>query len=89
MLLKRGGKVLKIQDNFEKDIIQKVRILPEIQKMEALSYIKFLSEKFKRLKGHGGVHGALTAVEDTWGTINLNRRNLKYIAEDKDIEYEI
>ena len=89
MLLKRGGKVLKIKDNFEKGIIQKVRILPEIQKMEALSYIKFLSKKFKRLKGHGGVDRALTAVEDTWGTINLNRRNLKYIAEDKDIEYEI
>ena len=89
MLLKRGGKVLKMKDNFEKDLIQKVRILPEIQKMEALSYIEFLSEKFKRLKRRRDVDRALRAVEDTWGTINLNRRNLKYIAEDKDLEYEI
>ena len=81
--------MLKIKNNFEKDIIQTVRILPEIQKMEALNYIKFLSEKLKRLKGHGGVDRALAAVEDTWGTINLNRRNLKYIAEDKELEYEI
>ncbi len=81
--------MLKMKDNFEKDLIQKVRILPEIQKMEALSYIEFLSEKFKRLKRHGGIDRALRAVEDTWGTINLNRRNLKYIAEDKELEYEI
>lgn len=75
--------------NFEKDLIQKIGKLPEIQKMEALSYIEFLSEKFERLKRRGGVDRALRAVEDTWGTINLNRRNLKYIAEDKDLEYEI
>lgn len=89
MLLKRGGKMLKMKDNFEKDLIQKIGKLPEIQKMEALSYIEFLSEKFKRLKRRRGVDRALRAVEDTWGTINLNRRNLKYIAEDKDLEYEI
>ena len=89
MLLKRGGKMLKMKDNFEKDLIQKIGKLPEIQKMEALSYIEFLSEKFKRLKKRGGVDRALRAVEDTWGTINLNRRNLKYIAEDKELEYEI
>ena len=89
MLLKRGGKMLKMKDNFEKDLIQKIGKLPEIQKMEALSYIEFLSKKFKRLKRRRGVDRALRAVEDTWGTINLNRRNLKYIAEDKDLEYEI
>jgi hypothetical protein len=89
MLLKRGEKMLKIKDNFEKDLIQKIGKLPEIQKREALNYIEFLIEKFKRLKRRGGVDSALRAVEDTWGTINLNRRSLKYIAEDKELEYEI
>jgi len=81
--------VLKMKDNFEKDIIQKIRKLPEIQEMEVLSYIEFLNEKFKRLEGRRGVNIALRAVEDTWGTINLNEKNLEYIAEDKDLEYEI
>lgn len=62
MSLKRGGKVLKMKDNFEKDLIQKIGKLPEIQKMEALSYIEFLSEQFKRLKRRRGVDSALRAV---------------------------
>lgn len=78
-----------MKNNLEKDIIQKIRKLPEVQKMGVLSYIDFLDKKFKRLEGRRGIKRALEAVEDTWGTINLDRKNLKYIAEAKDLEYEI
>jgi hypothetical protein len=88
-MLTRGEKVVMMQNNLEKDIFQKIRKLPEIQKMGVLSYVEFLNEKFKRLEGHKSANRAIKAVEDTWGTINLSRTKLKYIAEDKDLEYEV
>jgi len=84
----RGEKMLKMTDNFEKDIVDKIRQLSEIQKLEILRYIEFLNEKFKRFEGPKGLNRALRAVEDTWGTMNLSEK-IKYIAEDKELEYEI
>ena len=84
----RGEKMLKMTENFEKDIVKKIRKFSEIQKLDLLSYIEFLNEKFKRFEGPKGVNRALRAVEDTWGTMNL-REKIKYIAEDKELEYEI
>ncbi len=82
--------MLKTKDIFEKEIIEKIRKFSEIQKMELLSYIEVLNEKFKHLEGHNkSVNRASRAVEDTWGTIDLNANKIKYIAEDRDLEYEI
>lgn len=35
------------------------------------------------------VKKATSAVEDTWGSIKLDKDILKYTAEDKEIEYEV
>jgi len=47
-----------------------------------------LNEKFKRFEGPKGLNSALRAVENTWRTMNLSEK-IKYIAEDKELEYEI
>ena len=77
-----------MKDNFEKDIVEKIKTFSEIQKLDLLSYIEFLNEKFKEFEGPKGVNRAVNAVEDTWGTMNLSEK-IEYIAEDKELEYEI
>jgi len=81
--------MLEEQNELDKDILEKIRKLPEIQKIGVLNYIEFLNEKSIRAEQRGDVNHALKAVEDTWGSIKLSKEDLKYIAEDKNLEYEI
>ena len=81
--------MLKAENELEKDIIQKIRKLPEIQKIGVLSYIEFLNAKSIPSSQNGDVNRALKAVEDTWRSIKLSKEDLKYIAEDKHLEYDI
>ncbi len=81
--------MLEDQNGLDRDILEKIRKLPEVQKIGVLNYIEFLNEKFIRTEKRGDVNHALEAVEDTWGSIKLSKEDLKYIAEDKDLEYEI
>jgi len=77
------------QNELERDILEKIRKLPEVEKIGVLNYIDFLTEKSIRAEQRGDVNKALEAVEDTWGSIRLSKEDLKYIAEDKNLEYEI
>jgi hypothetical protein len=81
--------MLEAENEIEKNIIEKVRKLPEIHKIGVLSYIEFLNEKSAQSAQPGDVNHALKAIEDTWGSIRLSKEDLKYIAEDKHLEYEI
>ncbi len=72
----------------EEEILDMLRILPESKKIEALDFLEFLSQRFKRVKRQD-VKRAVLAVEDTWGSIKLDKKTLKYIAEDKGIEYDV
>ena len=81
--------MLEAENEIEKNIIEKVRKLPEIHKIGVLSYIEFLNEKSAQSAQPRDVNHALKAIEDTWGSIRLNKEDLKYIAEDKQLEYEI
>jgi len=85
----KGAVMLEGQSELEKDIIKKIRKLPEIQKMGVLDYVEFLNEKNIQSGQNGDINRALKAVEDTWGSIKLSKEDLKYIAEDKELEYEI
>jgi hypothetical protein len=57
--LQRGEKMLVMTANFEKNIVDKIRKLSEIQKLELLNYIESLNEKFKRFEGPKGLNRAL------------------------------
>jgi hypothetical protein len=72
----------------EEEILDMLRILPESKKIEALDFLEFLSQRFKRVKRQD-VKRAVLAVEDTWGSIKLDKKILRYIAEDKEIEYDV
>jgi len=72
----------------EEEILDILKILPESKKIEALDFLEFLSQRFKRVKRQD-VKRAVSAVENTWGSIKLDKKTLRYIAEDKEIEYDV
>ena len=72
----------------EEEILDILKVLPESKKIEALDFLEFLSQRSKRVKRQD-VKRAVLAVEDTWGSIKLDKKTLRYIAEDKEIEYDV
>jgi hypothetical protein len=71
----------------ERDILDMLKVLPESKKIEVLDFLEFLSQRGKRKKQD--IKGAVLAVENTWGSIKLDKENIRYIAEDKEIEYDV
>jgi len=75
----------KIKNSTEEEIENILKVLPKSIKLEVLEY---LHNKYQETKDHN-INNAISVVEDTWGSIRLNKNTLKYIAEDKELEYDI
>ena len=73
----------------EADMMDRVKQLPENMKVEMLDFLDFLIQKSRKREGPQDVKRAVSAVEDTWGSIKLSKEVLKFIAEDKKLEYEV
>ncbi len=72
----------------EEELLNMLKLLPESKKIEALDFLEFLTQRIKREKKQN-VERAIKAVENTWGSIKLDKKTFRYIAEDKEIEYDI
>jgi uncharacterized protein DUF2281 len=81
--------MLKTKVNIPEDVLDRLKELPEDMQPELLDFMDFLIQKSRKSGGAGDVQKAVSAVEDTWGSIRLDRGILKYIAEDKELEYEV
>lgn len=75
-----------VKDN--EGILQRLNLLPENKKDEVLDFIDFLLKKNRKEKEQKNSEDAIAAVNNTWGSVKLDRETLKYIAEDKELEYE-
>jgi len=73
----------------EEDVLDRVKQLPENMKIEMLDFLDFLIRKSRQREVPQDVKRAVSAVEDTWGSIKLSKEVLKFIAEDKKLEYEV
>ena len=82
--------MLKIREKAsEEEVLERVKQLPENMKIEVLNFLDFLIQKSRKREGPQDVKKAVSAVEDTWGSIRLSREVLKFVAEDKELEYEV
>ncbi len=81
--------MLKTKIISEEDVIYMMRLLPESKKVEVLDFLDFLIQRSREEEGRTDLKRAISAVEDTWGSIKLDKGTLRYIAEDKELEYEI
>jgi hypothetical protein len=81
--------MLKIKENTPEDVLDKLKLLPDDMKTELLDFMDFLIQKSRKSECARDIKKAVSAVEDTWGSIRLDRGSVKYIAEDKELEYEV
>lgn len=61
----------------------------QLLKEESEALLKVKLQRFKEEEVQKDVKKATSAVEVTWGSIKFDKDILKYIAEDKEIEYEV
>lgn len=75
----------------ESELLQKFRLLSEEKQREALDFISFILDKVsnRQEQQHEPLYTP-SVVDKTWGTLALEDRELiKYIAEDKELEYDV
>ncbi|MBI4674970.1 MAG: hypothetical protein HY741_25290 [Chloroflexi bacterium] len=72
----------------EERVIAKLGRLPEQERAQLYRRIEQWVEAALAAQ-HSDIQRALSAVARTWATIRLNPETLRWIAESKDLEYEI
>jgi hypothetical protein len=78
----------KIKTFSEEDIVSIFRELSYNKKKTAMEFLEILGRRFARGKKKD-IDKAVSAVEKTWGSITLDKKTLKHIAEDKELEYDV
>ena len=81
---------------YEQQILDELRDVPLPQFPKVIHLLHLIKEEFLAdLPEHQDLADveetakAVAAVQETWGSIPLDRETAIFIAEDKDIEYEV
>lgn len=72
----------------EGEVLEMLKILPENKKAEVIDFLEFLGRRFKKDEKKN-IQRSVSAVKSTWGSIKLDKKTLNFIAEDKEIEYDV
>ena len=72
----------------EETVVAKLKQLPENERKRVLALIDEWIERQQRTETIDA-QSALAAVESTWATVTLDQKTLRWVAEDKELEYEI
>jgi hypothetical protein len=72
----------------EEAVAAKLQQLPENERKKILALIDDWIER-QRPPQTIDDQRALAAVESTWATVTLDQKTLRWLAEDKELEYEI
>jgi len=72
----------------EEIVATKLQQLPENERQELLALIDSWFEKHATTDT-GYVQQAMAAVQSTWATVALDEKTLRWVAEDKELEYEL
>ena len=72
----------------EGEVLDMLKILPENKKAEVIDFLEFLGRRFKK-EEQKNIQRSVSAVKNSWGSIKLNKKALSFIAEDKELEYDV
>lgn len=72
----------------EETLIARLRGLPETERLQLLNKIELWFEQTVASKT-SNIQRAVAAVERTWGTVRLAPDTVRWIAESKDLEYDL
>ena len=72
----------------EEVVVAKLQQLPENERQQLLVLIDAWIEQH-RTTDPRDIQQALAAVQSTWATVTLDQKTLRWVAEDKELEYEL
>ena len=72
----------------EEVVVAKLQQLPESERQKLLVLIDAWIEQH-RTADTSYVQRAIEAVQSTWATVTLDQQTLRWVAEDKELEYEL
>ncbi len=78
------GKAMTLEDV----VVAKLQLLPENERQKLLVLIDAWIEQH-RTTDPRDIQRAMAAVQSTWATVTLDQKTLRWIAEDKELEYEL
>ena len=73
----------------EHRVLTLFRTLPEQKQVEVVDFMLFMLHQLGKPEHHSETSKAKGSVEDTWGTLTIDRDTLIYLAEDKELEYDV
>jgi hypothetical protein len=72
----------------EEVVVAKLQQLPENERQQLLVLIDAWIEQ-QRVADTRDIQRAIAAVQSTWATVTLDQQTLHWVAEDKELEYEL
>jgi hypothetical protein len=72
----------------EEVVVAKLQQLPENARQKLLVLIDTWIEQH-RTADTSDIQQALAAVQSTWATVTLDQKTLRWVAEDKELEYDL
>ena len=72
----------------EEAVIAKLQQLPENARQKLLILIDAWIEQH-RTTDTRDIQQAMAAVQSTWATVTLDQKTLRWVAEDKELEYDL
>jgi hypothetical protein len=72
----------------EEIVVTKLQQLPENERQQLLAFIDTWIEQH-RTAPPADIQQALAAVQSTWATVTLDQQMLRWVAEDKELEYDL
>ena len=72
----------------EEVVVAKLQQLPENARQQLLVLIDTWIEEH-RSPATSDIHQAMAAVQSTWATVTLDQKMLRWVAEDKELEYDL
>ncbi|HEY7490767.1 MAG TPA: hypothetical protein VIH59_06620 [Candidatus Tectomicrobia bacterium] len=72
----------------EEVVVAKLQQLPENARQKLLVLIDTWIEQH-RTADTRDIQQAMAAVQSTWATVTLDQKTLRWVAEDKELEYDL
>jgi hypothetical protein len=72
----------------EEIVVAKLQQLPEHARQQQLVLIDTWIEQH-RTADTSDIQQAMAAVQSTWATVTLDQQTLRWVAEDKELEYDL
>ncbi len=72
----------------EEIVVTKLQQLPENERQQLLVLIDTWIEQYLTADP-SDIQQAIAAVQSTWATVTLDQKTLRWVAEDKELEYDL